>query len=79
MSSSVAALGTATTAASSTAGCSMSSFSTSKLETFSPRRRIASLVRSTNAYWPSGSTRNASPVCSHWLRHADTVASGMPW
>ena len=65
MSSSVASLGTATTAASSTAGCSMISFSTSKLDTFSPRRRIASFMRSTNAYCPSGSMRNASPVCSH--------------
>ena len=75
-SSSANSLGTATAAASLIAGWAQSSVSTSKDEMFSPRRRIASFMRSTKKNCPSSPTRKASPVWNQPLRHALAVASG---
>ena len=77
-SSSVSSEGTPTTAVSSTASLSFSTCSTSHDEMFSPRRRIASLRRSTNVNQPSSSCLPRSPVWNQIPRNASAVAAGSP-
>ena len=77
-SSSASSERTGNAAASATSGCDSNTCSTSKDEIFSPRRRIASFIRSMKRKYPSASRTTRSPVWNHRLRHASTVFSGMP-
>jgi hypothetical protein len=77
MSSSPNGDGTATAAARRTAGWVMTVSSSSNEETFSPRRRSESLVRSTKVRKPWWSATAASPVWCQRLRQEDRVASGL--
>src|SRR3984885_14960668 len=54
--------GTAQTATCATAGCCAMASSSSNEDTFSPRRRSASFLRSTNVITPSASAWAFSPV-----------------
>src|SRR6185503_9546438 len=74
-SSSPSSLGTGIAAHSRTSGCALASDSTSNDEMFSPRRRIASFMRSTKKKLPSASRRKPSPVWNQPLRHTRAVAS----
>ena len=67
---------TPTHATAATPGSSSTSRSTSKLEMFSPRRRIASRSRSTKKKSPASLRRKRSPVWNQPPSHARAVASG---
>src|SRR5262249_2677757 len=67
---------TPTTAASATAGCVISTSSTSRGYTFIPPRSTTSFLRSTMVRYPSASNTPTSPVRSQPPRSASAVSAG---
>ena len=65
-------------AVSATSGCLLTIRSTSKDEMFSPRRLIASFIRSWKKRNPFSSMWPRSPLWNQRLRNAVSVASGRP-